>query len=395
MAATEITPTAWLRLALALVIAAVVALLAKMSLATVLPEDRLDILYHSFDGGGVTIDGPSVLVRKEFADAVSVYANYYADYVSSASIDVEVSGASRYAEERTEYSVGAEYLHDRTIMNVSYTNSSENDYDAETFAVGVSQDFFGDLTTLSMGFSLGQDDVGNNTDETFAEEAEHRRYSIGLSQVLTKNWIASIGLETVADEGFLQNPYRFVRFLAPFSATPFGTEAENYPETRNSDAVALRTIYYLPYRAALRGEYRNYNDNWGIEADNFEIRYTHPLKSNWMLEAKLRFYKQTKADFYSDLFEFRNAQEFRARDKELSTYTNRTFGLGVTYQLKADFLSAFEKSTVNLYWDHMQFDYDDFRDARVSLNDPTVNAGEEPLYSFDADVIRLYFSFWY
>jgi hypothetical protein len=40
--------------------------------AGVLPEDRADILYHRYDGGGVTIDGPSVLVRKKFADKVSV-----------------------------------------------------------------------------------------------------------------------------------------------------------------------------------------------------------------------------------------------------------------------------------------------------------------------------------
>ena len=53
----------------------VAVLTAQLSTAAVLPEDRLDILYHSFDGGGVTIDGPSVLVRKNIKETVSVYAN--------------------------------------------------------------------------------------------------------------------------------------------------------------------------------------------------------------------------------------------------------------------------------------------------------------------------------
>ena len=35
------------------------------AVAGVLPEDRADILYHLYDGGGVEIDGPSLLVRKQ------------------------------------------------------------------------------------------------------------------------------------------------------------------------------------------------------------------------------------------------------------------------------------------------------------------------------------------
>ncbi|MBV1959327.1 MAG: DUF3570 domain-containing protein, partial [Pseudomonadales bacterium] len=77
--------------------------------AAVLPEDRADVMYHSYDGGGITVGGPSVLVRKGFADTVSVSANYYVDTISSASIDV-VSTASPYQEERTEVSAGIDYL---------------------------------------------------------------------------------------------------------------------------------------------------------------------------------------------------------------------------------------------------------------------------------------------
>ena len=43
--------------------------------AKVLPEDRNDTLWHLYDGGGVTIQGPSVLVRQSYKDKVSVWAN--------------------------------------------------------------------------------------------------------------------------------------------------------------------------------------------------------------------------------------------------------------------------------------------------------------------------------
>jgi hypothetical protein len=66
--------------------------------AGVLPEDRADVLYHLYDGGGVEIDGPSVLVRKQVGKSTSLVANYYVDMISSASIDV-ITTASPYTEE--------------------------------------------------------------------------------------------------------------------------------------------------------------------------------------------------------------------------------------------------------------------------------------------------------
>ncbi|MCK5481981.1 MAG: hypothetical protein KAJ06_12565, partial [Gammaproteobacteria bacterium] len=64
------------------------------SRAGVLPDDRADALYHSYDGGGVEITGPSVLILKKIGQNVALSGNYYVDSVSSASIDVVTSGAS-------------------------------------------------------------------------------------------------------------------------------------------------------------------------------------------------------------------------------------------------------------------------------------------------------------
>ncbi len=54
-------------------------------LAAQLPEERADAMYHRYDGGGVTISGPSILARKQFGESISVSANYYVDAISSAS----------------------------------------------------------------------------------------------------------------------------------------------------------------------------------------------------------------------------------------------------------------------------------------------------------------------
>ena len=371
-----------------------VALFATTTNSAVLPEERADTMYHAYSGGGVTIDGPSVLVRKNIGNKVSLSANYYVDMISGASIDVQAT-ASPYSEQRDEFSLGADYLVEKTTMSLSYTNSSENDYQAETVGFGISQDFFGDLSNLSMRVSLGSDDVMRNGDENFLEQAEHRRYSLGWSQILTTKLIAEVSVETVADEGFLNNPYRSVRYLDPNSGTGFSYQAELYPTTRNSDAVALRAKYRLPYRAAIKSEYRRYADSWGISSDNLEFRYTHPLESeNLILEGKLRYYKQDGADFYSDLFPYLNATNFRARDKELSDFSSTAIGIGASYQLPDRWALFNRRNTVNLYWDYVLFDYDNFHDVRVH-NSGDYLPGEEPTYSFNAHVVRLFWSMWF
>ncbi|MBL4826487.1 MAG: DUF3570 domain-containing protein [Spongiibacteraceae bacterium] len=357
----------------------------------VLPEDRSDIMYHSNDGGGVTIDGPSLLVRKDFAGKVSVNANYYVDKVSSASIDVETSGASRYTEERTEYSLGADYLYDKTILSAGFTNSEENDYISDTAYFSISQDFFGDLSTVTLGYSRGNDQVMQNGNDALQEEVDRQNYRFGFSQILTPKLLVNLNYESVTEEGFLNNPYRSYRFLnqAGTSAT---SATEVYPATRTSDAISVGAMYYLPYRASIHGEYRFFSDDWEIEAHTYKLSYTHPFSDQWIFDISYRFYTQVSAYFYSDLFDFPSVDEkdFRARDKELSEFTTQTLGLSLSYEFKIGSGDFFDKSSVNFQLDHIQFDYDTFRDLTK-----TGNLGEEPLYSFDADVIKVFFSVWY
>jgi hypothetical protein len=371
-----------------------VALLSLTALraahAGVLPEDRADVLLHSYDGGGVTIQGPSLLVRKQFAQKVSVSANHYVDRVSSASIDV-VTTASPYTEERTQHSIGVDYLHDRWMMNVGFTNSEENDYSAETFSFGVSQDVFGDLTTVSLGYSLGNDTVGRRGDANFSDDVERQQYRLGLSQILTKNLLLGLSFETITDEGFLNNPYRQVRYRDTTTPQGYSYEREVYPRTRSSDAGSVRLRYYLPYRAAVHLEYRQYADTWDIQADTFELGYTHPIETGWTVEGKFRSYSQTKADFYSDLFSRSQFQNFMARDKELSTFTSETIRLGASYDIVRGGWKFVERGTVNVVVDHMMFDYEDFRDLRRA--GPA--AGTEPFYTFDANVVQVFVSFWF
>jgi hypothetical protein len=364
---------------------------SPVALAGTLPVDSVDIMYHRFDGGGMEIDGPFVLVRKSIGTQVSVNGHYYIDSISAASIDV-VANASEYTEERTEISAGVDFLHEKTMISAGYTNSEENDFSANSVFLSIGQDFFGDLTKLTMGYARGWDVVGK-IESDFSEDVDRQIYKLGVSQVLTKNSLVGLDIETITDEGYLNNPYREYRFFDPDPDINYGKAFEEYPETRTSTAVAIRGLYYLPYRASIKAEYRYFNDSWGIDAHTYELLYVHPFGRQWTLEAKVRRYSQTSADFYSDIFAFKDENDFLARDKELSTYTGMTYGGGVTYELGQGVIPHIDKLKLTLLVDYLKYEYDDFRD--VTAENGSLTAGTEPFYEFDAWVTRASITFEY
>lgn len=371
------------------------SLLSQHLYGAVLPEDRLDVMYFNYDGGGMEIDGPSVLVRKSIGQSVSISAHHLVDAVSGASIDVEmISGASKIDETRDETGITIDYLHNKTILTLSHQVSDENDFNAQATSFNISQDFFGDLTTVSIGYSKGSDTIGMSTSPEFEREANRQNYRLAVTQVVNKHFIMNFSHESITDEGFLNNPYRQVRFLKADDPTSFSLEPEKYPRTRTSRSYALRGKYYLPYRAAVRAEYRTFSDSWGVNAYNYDIGYTHPFDENWTVDVHYRFYNQSAADFYQDIFSRSNQFTFQARDKELSTFENKTIGLGITYEYRIPDAAFLDRGQIHLLYDWIQFDYKDFRDARVSQRQTSVNAGKEPLYSFSASALRLIFS-WY
>jgi hypothetical protein len=284
-----------------------------------------------------------------------------------------------------------DYLRGNTTMSINYTSSVESDFDAKTYSISISQDMFGDLTTLTLTYALGDDLIGRSDDPTFERENDRQHYGIGLTQILTRNLIATLNFETITDEGFLNNPYRSVRYADPGTAIGFSFEPELYPNTRTSNALGIRMKYFLPYRAALTGAYRYFTDTWDIESHTASIAYTHPL-GPWTFDVKYRYHDQTGAHFYSDLFPRSEATNFRGRDKELSPLTSQTFGISGSYEFISDSDSwgFIKRATANVSYNFLSIDYHDFSDISAGQS-----LGNEPLYMLESDIIQIFFSFWY
>jgi hypothetical protein len=374
-------------------------LLIRSTIADVLPDDRADVFYSKYSGGGMDITGYSATARAKITENFAVEANYFIDKVSGASIDV-LSQASKIKDERKQKTGTLEYLHDKTTYTASYTSSVERDYISETASFSLSQSMFGDLTTVTLGFGDTHNTVGENNgtadvpNVAWVGHALSRAYSGGLSQILTKNLIADVNLQVITDAGYLANPYRSIRYLDPTNSKGYSLASQVYPDTHTSTAVQVQAKYYLPYRAAVTGLYRYYTDTWGVVGNTYELDYTHPVSNKWIFEGRLRYYKQSAASFYSDLFPFADSQNFTARDQNLAAQDNTTIGGKVTYAFLPDGWRFFKRGTVTADVSRIRFNYLDFRNIK-DFGLPQYEPGDEPLYQFSATVYQLFLSVYF
>ena len=357
-------------------VAAVVGgtLAAGSALAVDLPEDRAEVMYHLYDGGGVRASGPAVLVRKSMLDRVSLSASYYVDAVSNASIDV-VTTASRYKETRDEITLGGAYVVRDTLIKVSGSKSKEPDYLADTLNVDLTQDVFGGMTTVAMGFTKGNDKVGAKDISGWFDKADHWGYRLGLTQILTPRWIASANLEAIDDDGYLGSPYRLARVADVYVH-------ENMPRTRESKALKLGVIGDITgdgatNRSSVRAEYRYFWDTWNVRASTMEAGYSRYLAPGWLADGFVRYYTQQHALFYSD--DAASLTQYYTRNRQLSTFHDVGLGAKVTYTLK----SVPGKYDVHLTgaYELLSFHYKDFTDPRTNS-----------AYAFNAHVLQAYVS---
>jgi Protein of unknown function (DUF3570) len=323
------------------------------AVAADIAPDRAEVMYHVYDGGGVTATGPALLVRKSLGSRVSASASYYVDAVSNASIDV-VTTASPFKETRNEFGLGVDWVVRDSIISLALSRSNEPDYTASSVGLDIAQEVFGGMTTVSIGFSRGSDSVLKVTDSAFNEKALHWQYRVGVTQILSPRWLMSANLEAVADEGFLGSPYRAARVFG--AAVP-----ERLPGTRSSRALKLRALGAVGETGSARAEFRYYWDNWGLKASTLELGGSRRWGEGWLFDAAVRAHTQNSALFYSDNATLETT--YITRNRQLSAFRNTGLSAKATKVLPARWGNAEWQATAA--YEFKRFDFSDFTDTRT------------------------------
>ncbi|RZK92927.1 MAG: DUF3570 domain-containing protein, partial [Hymenobacter sp.] len=333
-------------------------------------ETEVDILgsYYQQNGDHSAVEGgigsqhltdvaPTILLNVPLDSTTRLAANVGIDYYASASSDKidQVLSSPSAADVRYHADFGLAHVLADKLTTVGAGLGVSKEYDYLSFnlvgswartsrdgnrQLSVSGQAFIDKITLITPAELR---VGGTRNKNYgSDNRQSFTLSIVYAQVLSKRLQASVSVEPVVQRGLLSTPFQRVYFFdsSPALGVPgqLGTAlAEVLPRLRYKYPASLRLTYYATDLVQLRGFYRFYNDNFGIQAHTFELEVPVKVNPFFTLYPFYRYHTQTAADYFAPYLAHSVTNEFYTSDYDLSAFSAHKAGLGVSKEY--DYLS--------------------------------------------------------
>ena len=247
-----------------------------------------------------------------------------------------MASASPETRRQIDFTLG--YAGDDMKTLIGAGLSIEPDYQSRFASFSQAVDLDDKRTTVSAGLSFTQSDIRASLDANAAADwgaypdqvrfyrgastlfGSRRDWSFnaGLTRVLNKSMLLSSNVGLTRSSGYLSNPYKAAVFAfddpdqfvdsTGLRFVVLHGVLEKRPDLRNQLSWSTKLVAYIePLSAALHAEYTLFRDDWGITAHTLDASLYQPLGEDWMLVPGLRFYTQSKADFYAPYFSFDQA----------------------------------------------------------------------------------------
>lgn len=321
-------------------------------------ETTVDILssYYQQNGDHGAVEGgigtqkltdvaPTVILNLPLDSVARLTANIGFDYYASASTDRIDQVLSSPSASDVRYHADFGYqrnLSKATIVGLSAGFSKEYDY--QSFNVAASwahasadgnrelsiggQAYF-DKATLILPVEL-RTGGGNQAHGSGFDTRQSYNLNVVYSQVLTKRLQVAVSTELVAQRGLLSTPFHRVYFAE--TGGGYGTaKTELLPRVRNKYPVGLRLTYYATDLVQLRGFYRFYNDNFGIQAHTLELEVPVKVTPFFTLYPFYRYHTQTASTYFAPYLGHSIADEYYTSDYDLASFSAQKIGLGFRY----------------------------------------------------------------
>ena len=254
-----------------------------------------------------------------------------------------------------------------THLSLSGKVSGEDDFISGTVGASIAQDFNDRNTTLLLGVNnefdslrpIGGAPVPGSDYAAFDKDGNKTKDGfgvlVGLTQVMTRNWLSELNLSWDRFHGYLNDPYKITSVLDTAGNT-LGYVYESRPDERT------RKSAYLENRVAWNNgsaglSLRYMQDDWGIHSDTAQAHVHFSFADRLQyLEPSIRWYRQSAADFYMPwLTEQKPATGFEASDSRLGAFHAFTYGLKYAYKLSSGAGLAGSEFSVRLeYYQQIQ-----------------------------------------
>jgi Protein of unknown function (DUF3570) len=225
--------------------------------------------------------------------------------------------------------------------------SYEDDFFSASVDASIAHDFNEKNTTASLEVN-GEFDTINPIGGTpvplsdyllfdKASASEHKNGAgvlLGLTQVITPQWVAELNLSADRFTGYLNDPYKIISVLDLLGNTT-GYVYERRPDERTRRSVYLENRVGWG-RASVALSMRYMTDDWQVHSETVQLtpRWWMQGRTQY-LEPTVRWYHQSAAYFYTPWLSSADAEVgYASSDQRLAAFDAVTYGL--KYGVKID-----------------------------------------------------------
>jgi Protein of unknown function (DUF3570) len=351
------------------------------------------LAYYHEDGRIQAIE-PVVDVAKVFADGQALSFNVTFDALSGASPNGALTShtvqtfASPSGKPQHQYTtapgqlpVDPDYKDDRIALGGNWTVpftqtdqvsvggklSAEDDFFSATVNASIAHDFNERNTTLSFGVDNEFDSIHPiggaplpGSDYELAEKQTGGKTKdgvgmlLGVTQVITRNWLSEFNVSIDRFHGYLNDPYKLTSIVNSSGGTT-GYEYENRPDQRTRKSAYWENRVGWNSRISTAVSLRYMADDWGVRSDTAQLhlRWTLANRDRY-IEPTIRWYRQTAADFYMPfiLNTEKSTTGYETSDSRLGAFRALTYG--VKYAQKLPGLGGRPESEISVRVEYYQ-----------------------------------------
>jgi Protein of unknown function (DUF3570) len=282
-----------------------------------------------------SVVSPSVYISAPMAGEWLVEGSLTHDNVSGASPRYHTTGASHMSDERTAGDIRIKRYFSHATVSVGAAYSTEHDYQSTALSVLGTLSSDDNNTTWSGGLGFNNDRINPVNKIVVNEKKRGFEVQMGVTQVLTPVDIAQLNLSYSDGSGYYSDPYK-----------PY----DNRPRDKRAGVLLAKWNHYLKgLDATTRLSYRIYSDSYGIVAHTVGFELVKPLADGWTVTPSLRYYTQSKADFYYDppFPNGQNTAKYYSADQRLASVGAITAGIKVSKQLTLESTLDFKLSHID------------------------------------------------
>jgi hypothetical protein len=253
---------------------------------------------------------------------------------------LQVMSGATIDDTRFDAAVDLDFYMDNGKDTMTGGVSLEKDYSSFHMGLGAERNYNDRNTVFNTSLAFSHDWVNpTDSDGDITRPGSDTKWGIdlfaGISQILSRASIMQVTVNYKHSQGFLNDPYKLVATVGP--ADP--RLSDERPDTHEQVSILLRYRHHFEaINGSAHADYRFYADDWDVRSHTVELAWYQNIFEWLTFAPTLRWYSQSKADFYEAVLPAGARPSERSSDYRLSPYG----AVSLKGKLEVELLDLFE-----------------------------------------------------